>query len=275
MFWALLASCDRIEATTDKATDKIAETTPTAGSTTTTSTQTTPAGCVPDALPESWASLVLYTLSPLELIPGAEHEAKVYALGTEGPFTFAALALCETLRVEPADAGVSIEDGWLVVDPATPDGTEVTLIASISGEAVPELGDVEISLPVFVYDPALRPWVGRWSEVAQIDCGTGDERAPEEPLEEVWFWAVGYASVTWRPFEIYKDYWGRHAFEPDDLGPEMGHLALSIEGGNYVPPDVDSEGSYRIEGEDLVLSDVWLGTPREGTQPAACGHRLR
>ena len=45
-------------------------------------------------------------------------------------------------------------------------------------------------------------------------------------------------------------------------------------GGNYVPADVDGEGEFELDGGDLVLRDLWLGSAKDATGPAGCGHRL-
>jgi hypothetical protein len=53
-------------------------------------------------------------------------------------------------------------------------------------------------------------------------------------------------------------------------------LSMTVTGGNYVPPDVDGEGTASVDPQtgELVLTDMWLGTPSEGTATTACGHRF-
>ena len=59
-----------------------------------------------------------------------------------------------------------------------------------------------------------------------------------------------------------------------DLAFEAGTLELTVEGGNYVPDDVDPVGTFRFEGERLILEDMFLGTPSGGVAAPACGHVL-
>jgi hypothetical protein len=92
----------------------------------------------------------------------------------------------------------------------------------------------------------------------------------EWTIKELRFKADGEFSVTWEPFEVYKDYWGTYAHE---IG--QGTLDLVVTGGNYVPNDVDGSGSLLLDEEGrLVLRDLWLGSRFEGTAPANCGHRF-
>lgn len=237
-----------------------------------TSVTDTGAACVPDPLPEGALAL---TLSPLggtrDVQAGTASALSVSAIvfGTPTP-----LDLCQAWAVDPADVGIAVVGDQLVVDAGTPDGTEATVTATIPARALGEDEDVTLSLPVFVYDPALRPWVRGWREVARVDCQTGAERAPEQAIEEILIRAGGTMSVTWTPFEVYVDYWADHGFGAG-ADPRAGEVRLEVTGGNYVPGDVDGVGSYRMDGEDLVLEDLWLGTPQGGTAPAGCGHRLR
>ena len=93
--------------------------------------------------------------------------------------------------------------------------------------------------------------------------------APELSVQELHFDASGGFSVTWIPFEVYKDYWGTYTY---DLA--TGALSLTVEGGNYVPPDVRaSAGSFTFEDRKLVLRDIWLGTPPGAIDAVTrCGH---
>jgi hypothetical protein len=70
------------------------------------------------------------------------------------------------------------------------------------------------------------------------------------------------------PFELYRDYWGTYRYDSEE-----GTLDLAIEGGNYVPEDVDGSGYFVVDEEgQLVLKDMWLGTWMSGTGDANCGH---
>jgi hypothetical protein len=113
------------------------------------------------------------------------------------------------------------------------------------------------------------PWHGTWRESLQLPCGGGAEVAPAQAIEEVIFDPEGGLSVTWEPFETYVDYRGTHAFSPGD-----GTVELDVERVNYVPTDVDAAGTFAVEGGELVLRDMWLGSPKLGPQAANCGHRF-
>ena len=119
-----------------------------------------------------------------------------------------------------------------------------------------------------VFTPEANPLVGLWREAAQIDCATGNEFVPTTQIGELVFGADGTFGVTWFPFEVYKDYWGTYRF---DLA--AGTLELVVEGGNYVPRDVDGSGRFRFDATGrLILTDLWLGTPHDGTGAPSCGH---
>ena len=86
---------------------------------------------------------------------------------------------------------------------------------------------------------------------------------------ELVFKADGHYSVTWVPFETYKDYWGQWRYDRSD-----GSLQLSVDGGNYIPPDRVSSGRIEIRGDILDLAATSLGSPRDGRRCAAPFHRL-
>lgn len=73
-------------------------------------------------------------------------------------------------------------------------------------------------------------------------------------------------AVTFQPFETYKDYWGTYTFDA-----ASGALRLTVTGGNNVPPNLDLEGTARVENGHVVLDDVFLGNPRVSAPPrGAC-----
>jgi hypothetical protein len=103
------------------------------------------------------------------------------------------------------------------------------------------------------------------------ECGEVVE--PLDPIGELVFDADGTFSVTWFPFEVYKDYWGSYTF---DLA--TGAISLAIEGGNWIPPDFlllkERHPRFRVEGGVLFLDGLWLGTPAGGNPVTRCGHRF-
>ncbi|MEZ4237913.1 MAG: hypothetical protein R3F59_17540 [Myxococcota bacterium] len=239
--------------------------------------------CVPEPV-EADASLTLSPLGSWQATPGAVRDAVVYAVN--GAAMSEPVTLCPTWSVSPDDGVVRVVGSQIVVADDAPDGATATVTASIPAANAPGGDALELELPVFVYEPALRPWVGTWHELTQIDCETGAERSPERPIEEIRIDAAGILRVTWAPFELYVDWWGEQTFTPG-ADPSAGTVEIEVTGGNYVPTDIVGSGSYRIESaarstalvpeapDQLVLDGVWLGSPQDATQPAGCGHRLQ
>jgi len=152
--------------------------------------------------------------------------------------------------------------GVFTVAAGTLSGTKYTVTADV------ESGRKVLTVDVFVWTKEANPLVGTWHEEARIACGTGAEETPTDPIRELLFYASGVFNVTWTPFEVYVDYWGQYTFDR-----EAGTISFIPDGGNYVPEDIDGEGTFVIDEQDrLMLRDVWLGTSQEGSGPAACGH---
>ena len=84
-------------------------------------------------------------------------------------------------------------------------------------------------------------------------------------IGEIEFTENGWFSVTFQPFETYRDYWGKYDFDA-----ATGAVTMKVEGGNYQPEGLDLEGtaSFAADGA-LVLEDVYLGQPSSvpGTGP--------
>ncbi len=200
----------------------------------------------------------------VELTPG---EAFQYQVGTwECCVFWEPLETCSVYSVDPTDAGATIhpETGLLEIDETTPDGTTFMITADVQDGLATVTGEV------FVYVPELHPLIGLYTEVARIPCGGGPEFVPSDPIGELVFTASGEARVTWTPFEVYVDYWADYTHDLDTSA-----LSIMPTGGNYVPDDVDGEGSFEFQGEELVLHDIWLGTSQNPVEPAACGHRFQ
>jgi hypothetical protein len=172
---------------------------------------------------------------------------------------------CVDWSVRPETGARISSDGVLTVEASVAAGARFTVTAVV------ENGRTSLSSEVYVYTAETMPLVGRyWREEAQLECGSGREVPPERALDEVLFEADGSFSVTWVPFEAYRDYWG--SYEADSVS---GHLTLRPEDGNYIPTDIDGDGTYTIDAAGrLTLRDIWLGTPRNGTGPRRCGHVL-
>lgn len=106
---------------------------------------------------------------------------------------------------------------------------------------------------VDVFRRADNPLVGTWRQ-------DGEDCPPESAVRELVFTGAKEMTVTWTPFEVYKDYWADYDFDP-----ATGAFSFEVEGGNQIPEDMMTEGNARIEGDRLILDGVFLGTPRQAT----------
>ncbi|WP_109246576.1 hypothetical protein [Massilia glaciei] len=150
--------------------------------------------------------------------------------------------------------------GLIEFQAGTPDGTLITVAAVVGKE--------RIRGKVRAFDARQHPLKGTWRQVAERPCEAGAvERMPYEPIQELVFDAGGRFSVTQRPFEAYKDYWGEYRHVASS-----GAVEFSIEKGNKVPPDVRLQGTAKITGADLVLDDVVLWPAPDGVK--LCGLRF-
>ncbi|HEX9932306.1 MAG TPA: hypothetical protein VGB08_05640 [Allosphingosinicella sp.] len=104
--------------------------------------------------------------------------------------------------------------------------------------------------------------IGARSQQAIEGCSVPD------PVGELEFGEDRF-SVTFRPFESYRDYWGTYSFDA-----ATGALRMTVEGGNFVPPSLDLEGRAELVAGRLVLRDMFLGS-REGSPPqTSCTYRF-
>jgi hypothetical protein len=216
------------------------------------------------SLDEDTLNRLRLSMSPtLQMQPG---ETREFLLGVvECCYVFEPVEARAIWSVEPTiGATIDPQSGAFSVDPTTPSGSVFTVSADV------ENGRRVVSIEVHVFTPAQNPLVGNWMEEVRFACGSGEEVIPEERIGELSFRADGSFSVTWQPFEIYRDYWGTYSY---DLA--RGTLDLVVAGGNYVPKDIDGGGQFSLDDEgQLILSDLWLGSHRGGEIFAGCGHRF-
>lgn len=133
--------------------------------------------------------------------------------------------------------------------------------------------DAASSGPVGLPSRANNPLVGTWREVERVNCATGEQAEPFEPLLEVKFLENGTVSVTGgRLFEAYVDYEARYA-----LNLESGAIEITdVREINALPLQFDGSGTFEIdEAGRLVLDGMWLGTDFEAVGGViGCGHVL-
>ena len=116
---------------------------------------------------------------------------------------------------------------------------------------------------------ATNPLLGRWREIAWVNCATGQEASPDDPIRELVFQSDGTVTVTWRPIETYVDYKGTYQLS------ESGAIKIVITWSAYAPGDFEGDGTYQIDdGGNLLLADMWLGSPKQTRGLNGCGHRF-
>lgn len=213
-----------------------------------------PPPCVPPDAP------LLVSPGEYELRPGTVDSVRLFVSRFPGAFE----PLPEGCRPawslpEGGPASVDARSGVLRVAPGAPDGAAFPLLARVAGR--------EVRTTVRVVDPARSPLVGTWAQTGETPCG-GAESAPAEPVRELQFRRDGTFSVTWTPFETYRDYWGTYAYDA-----ASGRLRLAVKGGNFVPAELDPEGVAEVEDGVLRLREMWLGSRAPGAA-RACGLRF-
>lgn len=116
--------------------------------------------------------------------------------------------------------------------------------------------------------------VGKWSQAGWKLCKPAAQLTAADidpPIEELTFTVDGAFRVAWAggarttaiPHQTLPELHGRYtAF------PESGGMSLSPDGGS--PRDFTGKGTYQIDGNKLVLRDIWLGTRQAQHKPDIC-----
>ncbi|MFL5383808.1 MAG: hypothetical protein ACJ8GN_14910 [Longimicrobiaceae bacterium] len=207
-------------------------------------------GC---AIPRGQVVVVIGS-EPLEMVPG---ESKVLPIGTSEapyvPLTPLPPGCRPRWSVSKVSRAAIDAAGRLQVSRYARIGDTIVVTADVAGQSVFQA--------VHVIDPRPNPIAGAWTQEGTAQC-TG--RAPTEPVRELMIRRDGRFSVTFTPFETYKDYWGTYTYDG-----AAGALAMRAVGGNRVPEGIDLAGTARVENGRLVLRGVWLGQPEPGA-PRAC-----
>jgi hypothetical protein len=116
---------------------------------------------------------------------------------------------------------------------------------------------------------ATNPLLGRWREIARVNCANGQEESPEDPIGELAFQSDGTVTVTWHPIERYVDYRGTYELS------EPAGMKIVITWSAYAPADFDGVGTYQIDDAgNLLLADMWLGSPKQTQGFNGCGHHF-
>lgn len=158
--------------------------------------------------------------------------------------------------VHPAGAAsVSPLDGRLTIAPDAPAPEILTVGAQAPG------GFAHLTTALVGRDDLVL--TGRWSQV-EIDCG--EAAPPKEPVRELEFDSLGGFSVTYLPFETYRDYWGQARFDAT-----LGKLDLTVTGENFTPRDPILSGPVRLDAEGrLILDGFNLGEREPTRRPGPC-----
>lgn len=218
-----------------------------------------------DPLDEETLNRLTLTFFPgvVQLTPGQSHAFQIGVV--ECCYTFEPIDACATWSVEPTQGAEITQDGVLSIAPDVVNGTVYTVRADV------ENGRRILTAEVWIYTHEANPFVGTYREVAQFDCQNGAEFVPTETIGELMFMANGEFALTWWPFEVYVDYWGTYTY---DL--QTGAFAIAITGGNYIPSDVDGQGTFLFDTNgDLLLHDLYLGSASGSSDPPGCGHRFQ
>jgi hypothetical protein len=200
-----------------------------------------------------------FTRTEVELQPGQTFPFELAA--AEGCHYYQPLKACVSWSVEPArGARIDAHTGALTIDKATPHDSVFTVKANV------EEGRRVVSTKVRVFTREANPLAGRWIQERPDTGGGGEARGTQDYIEELIFKADGTFSVTWLPFECYKDYWGTYA-----NGKEKGRLQLKVQGGNHVPANIDGDGTFTLDGGGrLTLRGICLGSKKAEAKDAGC-----
>lgn len=179
--------------------------------------------------------------------------------------------------LQPGSTAATLDPrtGALTIAASAPIGTKLTVVAELTTRSEKRRAEGR----VLVIDPRPQPWAGLWTETSRLACASPGKAGGPDPtpadkaplIREFMLNEDGTFTVTWFPFERYKDYWGTYTVDR-----QTGAVTFTVTGGNHEPgKEADLSGTLRLEpGSGLVLSDLYLGAPSGSTPPRACGHRF-
>ena len=208
-----------------------------------------------EACPDIGERAYFFWMEPLSAEPGDEIALFPYWTDMPGGYNDLPPGCLDGLGVFPEGAATfrRQEDGLAIatISPDLAPGTRVRLEGNYRGYA--------LNGPVDIYAKAANPLVGMWRQDGS-DCPDGTA------IQELVFSGGGEFSVTWTPFEVYKDYWGSYAYDP-----ETGAIRLEIESGNQVPDDVVTEGTVTLDEGMMTFDTLYFGTPMDAEDGCRAG----
>ncbi|MES3023239.1 MAG: hypothetical protein V4857_16865 [Pseudomonadota bacterium] len=198
------------------------------------------------------ASLMLWDRIQ-DVAPASQVQARVYRAHRPGYIEDVPQACVDAWEIDTTPHAAVDKNGLIKIQAGAPDGTLITVTAVV--------GDERVSGKVRAFDASRHPLRGSWKQVGEHPCDATVERIPYDPIMELVFDAGGRFSVTQRPFESYKDYWGEYSHDV-----ASGAVTFSNTKGNKVPPDLQLQGSAKVAGNELVLNDVVLWPAPDGVK---------
>jgi hypothetical protein len=205
---------------------------------------------------------ILTYLKSYQIVPGHSHTFTLFKGATVPGFPPWEEAKAQVIwSVEPQKgAHIDPVTGEFRVYKSTPAGSVFEVKANV------EKGRRILSIKVYVFTPETHPLVNRWKQKAEVACGSQKALPPANPIQELLFWADGTFSVTWQPFETYRDYWGTYTYNK-----KKGRIVFKVEEGANIPANIDGEGDLTLKKNgDLILKGIWLGNRPEEEKPNIC-----
>ncbi|WP_300395647.1 hypothetical protein [Henriciella sp.] len=201
-----------------------------------------------EACPDVGERAYFFWMQPRSAEPGDEISLSPYWTDMPGSYNDLPPGCVGDLEAFPEDAVTfDRQDDGLAIASISADaepGTRVRLEATYRGAYA-------LSGIVDIYREEENPLVGLWRQA-------GDSCPPESAVRELVFTGGNEMSVTWTPFEVYKDYWADYQYDP-----QTGAFSFEVEGGNQIPEDIVAAGTAQVDGDRLVFKDVFFGTPRQ------------
>jgi len=199
-----------------------------------------------------------------DIEPGEHRQLRLWIL--QCCVYYRPLASSMRLTMDPTPYATLDEyGGELVISRDAPAGLQFRVYADI------EDGRRIVSTDVTVTTRAANPLRGTWHQVGETRCASPISFSPNEPIQALVFRADGTFSVTWFPFEAYRDYWGVYTIDK----PEKGRLTMGIKAGSYIPRDFRGDGKFTVTDTGgkrrLHIDGISFGQPREGDSYVTCG----